>query len=122
MTGTRLAQLEASRRRARRVGTAGLAIAAALPIVLWHTVIGTVVAEFELDANYLLSGVLPFALMTLGLACAVPIWVAELRDRERRFYRQGTAAWAGWGVSLYVLGFALATQVAQIFELGVGAG
>jgi hypothetical protein len=29
-------------------------------------------------------------------------------------HRPGTGAWAGWGVTLYLLGFALATQVAQI--------
>lgn len=79
-----------------------------------------VVDEFELKPSYLASGVLPFLLMALGLACAIPIVVAELRDREHRFHRQGTAAWAGWGVTLYLLGFGLATQVAQLLELGVG--
>jgi hypothetical protein len=36
--------------------------------------------------------------------------------RERRFYRRDTGAWYGWGVTLYVLGFALATQVPQIAD------
>jgi hypothetical protein len=48
--------------------------------------------------------------------CLVPPAVADWRDRERRFYRRGTGAWYGWGVTLYVLGFALATQVAQIAD------
>jgi hypothetical protein len=42
---------------------------------------------------------------------------SHLRDPDRRFARRGTNAWAGWGVTLYLLGFALATQVAQIAEL-----
>ena len=29
---------------------------------------------------------------------------------------------AGWGVTLYILGFGLASQVAQIVDLGVGYG
>ena len=54
--------------------------------------------------------------MGLGLACALPPTLERRRDRERRFYRRGTGAWYGWGVTLYILGFALATQVAQIAD------
>ena len=39
-----------------------------------------------------------------------------LWDRDRRFYGPGSAAWVGWGISLYLLGFGLATQVAQIAD------
>ena len=41
---------------------------------------------------------------------------ADWRDRERRFYGRAMGAWYGWGVTLYLLGFALATQVAQIAD------
>ena len=54
----------------------------------------------------------PWVLMALGLACFIPVAVEALRDPERRFVRRGTDAWSGWGVSLYLLGFGLATQVA----------
>ena len=53
----------------------------------------------------------------LGLLCAIPVAVAHWRDREGRFYSTGSAAWSGWGVTLYVLGFGLASQVAQIHGL-----
>ena len=54
--------------------------------------------------------------MALGLLCFVPVAVEGWRDRDRRFYRAGTGAWFGWGVTLYLLGFGLASQVAQIAQ------
>jgi hypothetical protein len=45
-----------------------------------------------------------------------PAAVEAWRDPARRFYHRGTGAWHGWGVTLYVLGLALATQVAQIAD------
>jgi hypothetical protein len=54
--------------------------------------------------------------MLLGLGCLATAGILDWRRRDRRFYRPGSAAWFGWGVSLYLLGFALATQVAQIAD------
>ena len=110
----------ARRRRARRAGAIGFAAALALPIVLWHDVIGDIAGEFRLDARYLLTGLTPWVLMALGLCCFVPVVVEDWRDRDRRFYRPGTGAWFGWGITLYLLGFGLATQVAQIARLSGG--
>ena len=104
------------RRRARRVGAVGFTGAALLPVVLWHRVIADIAGEFRLDAGYLITGWSPWVLMTLGLLCFVPVAVEDLRDRDRRFHRPGTGAWMGWAVTLYLLGFALATQVAQIAD------
>jgi hypothetical protein len=106
----------ARRRRARRVGAVRFAAAAALPIVLWHRVIADIAGEFRLDAGYLITGWSPWVLMALGLLCFVPVVVEDLRDRDRRFHHPGTGAWMGWAVTLYLLGFALATQVAQIAD------
>jgi hypothetical protein len=114
--GRPLGRDELSRRRARRVGAVGFAIAFALPIVLWHRVIADIASEFTFDASYLLTGWTPWVLMVLGLACFLPVAAADWRDRDRRFYRPGTGAWVGWGVTLYLLGFGLATQVAQIAD------
>jgi hypothetical protein len=113
----RRAELErAQRRRARRVGAVGFAVAAMLPVVLWHRVIADIASEFHLDAKYLITGWSPWVLMVLGLACAIPVALEDWRDRDRRFYRHGTGAWLGWAITLYLLGFALATQVAQIAD------
>jgi hypothetical protein len=54
--------------------------------------------------------------MAMGLLCLAIAGVIDWRERERRFYGSGSAAWVGWGLSLYILGFALATQVAQIAD------
>ena len=101
-------------RRARRVGAVGFLAAIALPIVLWHGVIGDIASQFDFSLKYLVTGWSPWLLMLFGLACFVVVAVHDLRNRDRRFYAAGTGAWFGWGVTLYLLGFGLATQVAQI--------
>jgi hypothetical protein len=114
MRGRRRGRDEGSRRKAEPAGAAGVLAAAALPVVLWHRVVAAIAGEFQLDLRYLVTGWSPWVLMAVGLVCAVPIWLADGRDRDRRFYRSPRRAWAGWGVTLYLLGFGLATQVAQI--------
>lgn len=101
---------------ARRSGPIVFAGAAALPAVLWHRVVADIASQFRLEPAYLVTGWTCWALMALGLLCLLPPALADRRDRERRFYRRGTGAWYGWGVTLYLLGFALATQVAQIAD------
>ena len=100
----------------RRSGAVGFLAAIALPIVLWHGVISDIASQFRFDWRYLLMAWSPWTLMALGLTCLATAGVIEWRNRGRRFYAAGGAAWAGWGISLYLLGFALATQVAQIHD------
>jgi hypothetical protein len=114
--GSRLQREQTARRRALRTGAGGFGIALALPIVLWHHVIAAIASEFHLDARYLVTGWAPWVLMALGLVCLLIAGVIDWRARDRRFYGPTGAAWVGWGVSLYILGFALATQVAQIAD------
>jgi len=106
-----------ARRRARIAGVVGVLVAAVMPVALWHEVLAMAVAEFRPSLRYLMTGLLPWVLMAAGLACAVPVVWHDLRDRHRRFHSNGTAAWAGWGITLYLLGFALATQVAQLVDI-----
>ena len=108
-----------ARRQARITGCVGFVLAACLPIVLFGRTITTIAQAFRFDLTYLLTGWSPWVLMGLGLLCFIPVALDEIRDR--RFYRNGSGAWAGWGVTLYLLGFALATQVTQIAgSLGSG--
>lgn len=97
-----------------RVGTIGVAIATALPIVLWHDVMADIARASDPRITVRVLGWAPWTLMTLGLLCAIPIAVEHWRSRGGRFHTVGTGAWQGWGVTLYLLGFALATQVAQL--------
>jgi hypothetical protein len=89
-------------------------LAVALPTALWHHTVRTIAADFRLDIDYLVTGWSPWILMALGLLCFVPVAFREWRDPDRRFPRRGSGAWSGWGVSLYLFGFLLATQVGQI--------
>jgi hypothetical protein len=114
MAGARLDRERLDRARARRVGAVGFVVALVLPIALWHAVVGDIASEFELSLRYLVTGWSPWVLMALGLGCFAWAALLEWRDRDRRFYTSGSAAWFGWGVTLYLLGFGLATQVAQI--------
>jgi hypothetical protein len=116
VTGARQQREILARRRARRTGAVGFVAALALPIALWHGVIGDIASEFTFDLRYLVTGWSPWVLMALGLACLATAGVIDWRQRDRRFYGPGSAAWVGWGVSLYLLGFGLATQVAQIAD------
>lgn len=119
--GTRRQKEIAARRRARRTGAVGFVGAAVLPVVLWRDVIAGIASEFHLEVHYLVAGWSPWLLMALGLLCLLVGGVLDWRNRERRFYGPTGGAWAGWGLSLYLLGFALATQVAQIADaLGRG--
>ena len=91
--------------------------AVAVPAVLWHDTITAIASAFRLEFSYLVMGWTPWVLMALGLACFIPVAVETLRDPQRRFARRGTGAWSGWGITLYLLGFLLATQVVQIADL-----
>ena len=104
------------RRNTQLVGAAGVVVAALLPLYLWHDVIADIASVGDRDLTTLI-GWTPWLLMLLGLLCVIPIVVEHVRNRGGRFYRPGSGAWVGWGVSLYLMGFALATQVAQLHGL-----
>lgn len=103
----------AARRAALRTGVVGFVLAAALPVVLWRDTVATIAEDFRPEWLYLVTGWAPWTLMSLGLLCCLPAFARMLQRRDR-FYGASPAGWFGWGVTLYLLGFALATQVAQI--------
>jgi hypothetical protein len=110
---------ERARRRSERFGAVGVLGAVALPIVLWHDVVADIaVATADQRVSFIIAGWVPWVLMGLGVMCAVPVAVERRRSRSGRFYTTGSGAWQGWGVTLYLLGFGLATQVAQIHGIG----
>jgi hypothetical protein len=102
--------------RELRIDAAGFLLAVLLPLVLWHATIAEIARGFRLELGYLVTGWAPWLLMAAGLACFVPVILDRLRDPHRRFYGSTRAAWLGWSVTLYLLGFLLATQVAQIAQ------
>ena len=80
--------------------------------MLWHRVIADIAGEFRFDARYqcrLCRGV------SARAGCFIPV-VVEDGATPPALLQLRTGAWFGWGITLYLLGFALATQVAQIAD------
>jgi hypothetical protein len=93
-------------------------LAAALPALLWWDVVVDIWSAYRLEPRYFL-GWTPWVLMASGLCCFVPVALSEGRDPEGRFYPRARNAYFGWGVSLYLLGFLLAWQVARLHDGGL---
>ena len=109
-------------RRARqlrllRLELATLVVAAAVPIVLWHDIVLATLGVFRWQIGWF-AGLIPSVLMALGLACHIPMVLHLARPADARFYRPAPHAWMAWAVCLYVLGFCLATQTAQLAYVG----
>jgi hypothetical protein len=110
-------ELRASRRRARLVGLAGFVTAASLPVVLWHRAISMIASDFRFEWHYLVTGWTGYALIAAGLLFCIPVVVSIGRTPESRLYPRSRNAYAGWGVSLYLLGIVLAAQVAAVVQV-----
>ena len=102
------------RRNAQLVGLAGFVVAATLPAVLWHRAIAAIAVDFRLEAEYLVTGWTAYGLIAAGLVFLIPVVLSIGRNPESRLYPRGRNAYAGWGVVLYLLGVALASQVAAV--------
>ena len=105
-----------SRRTSQLVGASGFAAAAVLPFALWHRAISYIASDFRLEVEYLVTGWTAYTLLALGLLFAVPVVVSIGRSPTSRLYPRSRQAYAGWAVTLYILGFALASQVAPLAE------
>jgi hypothetical protein len=101
------------RRTARIVGLVGFIAAAALPPILWHRAIAAVAMDFRIDIPYL-TGWIAYGMIAIGLIFFIPVVISIGRRPGSRLYPHARNAYIGWGASCYVLGVALATQVAQI--------
>jgi hypothetical protein len=102
----------ASPREKQLVGLVGFLAAAALPVALWHRAIAIVASDFRLDLDYLLTGWLGYGLIALGLLLVLPVALSAGRNPESRLYPRSRNVFMGWGTSLYILGLAVAAQVA----------
>ena len=103
-----------TRGEAQLVGVLGFAAAAALPIVLWHHAMATLAAGFRPTLAYFVTGWTPFGLIALGLLLFVPVVYSIGLSTYAPAYPRRRNAYAGWGITLYLLGLALAAQVAAI--------
>jgi len=85
--------------------------------LLWHRIITEIASGFRLDFSYLVSEWSPWALIATGILFFVPVVLSAGRDPDSRFYPRARGAYLGWGVTCYLLGLALASQVAQIMRI-----
>jgi hypothetical protein len=73
-----------------------------------------VASDFRFELEYLVTGWTGYGLMALGLLFLVPVVVSIGRSPESRLYPRSRNAYVAWGLTLYLLGILLASQVAQI--------
>lgn len=107
-------------RRSRFVGAITLLVAAAAPFWLWRDVIADIVSAYDMSPAYMV-GWTPWALLAVGIAFFIPVAWSIGRHPDERGYPRARNAYFGWGITLYLLGLVLATQVARIHD-GAFAG
>ena len=91
----------------------GFSFAAALPAALWHNAAATIATDFRFDAKYLVTGWTGYGLIALGLLLLLPVAWSSGRNPESRLYPRMRRKYMAWGVSLYLMGFVLASEVAS---------
>ena len=94
----------------------GFAAAVALPVVLFGRVVATLLEEPRWNQLYYLTGWTPWVLLAGGVLFMLPVVVSKPLSPESRLYPRSRNAYMGWGVSCYLLGLAIAVQVAAIAE------
>jgi hypothetical protein len=105
-----------STRGERLLGVAGLVAAAAIPVILFRDLLGTVASTFEPSLDWLLTGASGFALMAAGLVAVTPVVISIGMTPDSRLYPRSRGSLAGWGVSLYLLGAMLLIQIGAIAQ------
>jgi hypothetical protein len=105
-----------SRRTARVLGWAGFFTALVGPLVIWRDAIQAVSTDFVWTWDYLLMGWTGYVLIAAGLLFMLPVVISIGRFPEDRLYPRSRNAYAAWGITLYLLGCAVSTQVAQITQ------
>ena len=103
-----------SRRDARLLGWSGLLVAVMFPLVAWRQAIAAVATDFSWNLNYLVMGWTGYFLIAAGVLFMIPVVISIGHTPESRLYPRSRNAYAGWGITLYLLGCAISTQVAQI--------
>ena len=86
------------------------------PLVLWHSVLASILASFHWSFTYLVSELSPWLLLATGVAFLVPVAISTGRSPESRLYPRARRAYIAWGTSVYLLGVILAVEVATVWR------
>ncbi len=103
-------------RQAQLLGLGAFALAALAPWLLWRRAIAEIFGQFRIDLHYLVSELSPWVLIVLGLLFLLPVAFSSGLRPESRWRPVARNAYAGWGISLYLMGLALGSQVAQLWS------
>ena len=104
----------------RRLGAAAtVALVGAAPYVIFRSNLEDATTDFRWEFVYLVSGWGPFFLMTAGALWFVPVVLSMYRTGYSRLYLRPVTRHAcqAWGLVMYLLGFLLGIQTAQIAGL-----
>jgi heme A synthase len=82
--------------------------------VLFHGVVGQVASQFRLDPRYVVLELSPWLMIAAGILCFAPVAWSSGRDPDSRYYPRARHAYMAWGLTLYLLGLALAAMVSQL--------
>ncbi len=113
-TSVRARKHHLSRRQSQLVGLGGFGAALLFPVAVWHRPIAIIASDFRIELEYLLTGWTGYSFIVLGLLFMVPVIVSIGRTPTSRLYPRSRNAYAAWGICLYLLGLALASQVAAV--------
>lgn len=109
----RRSKQQVSARAAVATSWLGYLAALALPLVAWHHTIGVLASGFRFDLGHL-SGWLGYGLIVAGLLVLARVLVSLRSAPDSRLRPTSPRAYVSWGVVLYLLGLALASQVAAL--------
>jgi hypothetical protein len=95
---------------------AQLVALAIAPCLIWHRMLGDILASFRWSPTYVLSELSPWILLIVGITFLVPVAVSVERSPESRLYPRARKAYIAWGTVCYVLGLILAVEVTEVWH------
>ena len=106
--------------RALTVAPAMSAVAAfaALPVILWHSVLVDIIGSFSINPSYLVVDLGPWLLLGAGVAFMIPVAFSVGLAFDDRFYPQRRRAYFIWGIVLYLLGLVLVAELYNLWKYG----
>lgn len=92
-----------------------IATLAAAPLILWHRVLGDVLASFRWKPVYLLGELGPWLLLAVALGLLIPVALSSGLHPESRFHPRARRVFFTWGVVLYILGIVVVVEMYDLW-------
>lgn len=107
--------------KVERLGAPGSALGVvlvlvAVPLALWHRVLGDVLVSFHWSLSYAAAELGPWLLLLAGVGCLIPVAVSSGLHPESRLYPRGRRGYFTWGVVLYLLGCVLVLETYDLWS------